>query len=62
MSKSRQFQLGAVLSMLLLSIGSLVGPITARGATTATTISTPTNVQVKATGSSYISLVWSAST
>jgi chitinase len=62
MPKSKRFQLGAVLGLLLLSIGSIVGPISAHGATTATTVSTPTNVQVKASGPGYISLTWSAST
>ncbi len=62
MSKSKRFQLGAVIGLLLLSIGSIIGPISVHGATTASTVSTPTNVQVKATGSSYITLSWSAST
>ncbi len=65
MPKRKLFLLGTVLSLLLLSIGGIVGSSNVFGATTATTatnISTPTNVQVKATGSSSISLSWSAST
>lgn len=63
MSKTKLLQLGAVLSLLLVAlVGAIYGPATAHGATNATTVSTPTNVQVTSTGPQSITLSWAAST
>src|SRR5258708_17038747 len=62
MSKTKLFQLGAVVSLLLLAIAGIIHPSIAYGAASATTVSTPTNVQVTATGPQSITLSWSAST
>lgn len=60
MSKIKLLQLGVAISLLLLGIAAIIGsPSVAHGATT---ISTPTNVQVTSTGSQSITLSWSAST
>ena len=60
MSKTKLVQLGAALSLLFLGIAGIVVPLTVYSATSV--ISTPTNVQVTAVGSQYITLSWSAST
>src|SRR5215469_15460675 len=62
MSKTRLLHLGAACVLLLLSIAGLLSPAMAHGAAAATSLTTPANVTVTATGSSYISLSWSAST
>lgn len=60
MSKTKLLQLGVAFSLLLLGIAAIINsPSVAHGATT---ISTPTNVQVTATGSQSITLSWSTST
>ena len=60
MSKTKLLQLGVAFSLLLLGIAAIINsPSIAHGATN---ISTPTNVQVTATGSQSITLSWSAST
>lgn len=61
MSKRKLLQLGAACLLLLLSI---VGVISYNAPVVhgATSITTPTNVQVAATGPQYITLSWSAST
>jgi chitinase len=60
MSKTKLVQLGAALSLLFLGIAGIVVPSTVHSATSV--ITTPTNVQVTAVGSQYITLSWSAST
>ena len=60
MSKTKLVQLGAALSLLFLGIAGIVVPSTVYSATSV--ITTPTNVQVTAVGSQYITLSWSAST
>jgi len=63
MSKTKLLQLGAVIVLLLLAgAGVLYGPAIAHGAANASSISTPTNVQVTGVGSASITLSWSAST
>src|SRR5579883_2607363 len=63
MSKTKLLQLGAVIVLLLLAgAGVLYGPAIAHGAANASSISTPTNVQVTGIGSASITLSWSAST
>ena len=63
MSKTKLLQLGAVISLLLLAIaGVLYSPAIAHGAASASSVSTPTNVQVTGIGSASITLSWSAST
>lgn len=62
MSKTKLFQLGAVLTLLLLAVAGVVSPAIVHGATSASTITTPTNVQVTSTGVQSITLSWSAST
>src|SRR5258708_4768825 len=62
MSKTKLFQLGAVVSLLLLAIAGIIHPSIAYGAASATTVSTPTNVQVTTTGPQSITLSWTAST
>src|SRR5712664_2888498 len=62
MSKTKLWQLGAVLCLLLLAITSIIAPSIAHGAAAATNISTPTNVQVTAAGPQSITLSWTAST
>ncbi|HEU5379555.1 MAG TPA: glycosyl hydrolase family 18 protein [Ktedonobacteraceae bacterium] len=58
--KTKLLQLGVAISLLLLGmIGILHDPLTAHGATA---VSTPTNIQVTATGPQSITLSWSAST
>src|SRR6266700_5587958 len=60
MSKTKLLQLGVAFSLLLLGIAAIINsPSIAHGATN---ISTPTNVQVTATGSQSITLSWSPST
>ncbi len=60
MSKTKLVQLGAALSLLFLGIAGIVVPSTVHSATSV--ITTPTNVQVTAVGSQYITLSWSSST
>src|SRR5258708_7067713 len=62
MSKTKLLQLGAVFTLILLAVVAIVSPSIAHGATNAATVSTPTNVQVTATGPQSITLSWSAST
>lgn len=63
MSKTKLLQLGAVSILLLLSIaGIMYNPAIVHGAANASSITTPTNVQVTATGPQSITLSWSAST
>ncbi|GHO47067.1 glycosyl hydrolase family 18 protein [Ktedonospora formicarum] len=63
MSRKMVLQLGAAFSLLLLSIVVVLqGAPSARGASLATNITTPTNVHVTATGPQSITLSWSAST
>jgi chitinase len=63
MSKTKLLRLGATFSLLLLTIvGFVLLPSLAHGATAASGVSTPTNVQATASGSSSITLSWSAST
>jgi len=62
MSKTKLLQLGVVSVLLLLALASVISPAIAHGATSASVISTPTNVQVTATGPQSITLSWSAST
>ncbi|HLI70195.1 MAG TPA: glycosyl hydrolase family 18 protein [Ktedonobacteraceae bacterium] len=63
MSKTKLLQLGAVFTLLLLSlVGIVYTPVIVHGATNASSITTPTNVQVTATGPQSITLSWSAST
>ncbi|HLG76190.1 MAG TPA: glycosyl hydrolase family 18 protein, partial [Ktedonobacteraceae bacterium] len=58
--KTKLFQVGAALSLLLLGlIGIFHDPLIVHGATS---VSTPTNVTVTATGPQSITLSWSAST
>jgi chitinase len=58
MSKTRLWHVGAVFGLLLLAIvGVIYNPSIAHGATN---ISTPTNIQVTATGPQSITLSWSA--
>ncbi len=63
MSKTKLLQLGAVIALLLFAVaGVLYSPAIAHGAANASSVSTPTNVQVTGIGSSSITLSWSAST
>jgi len=62
MSKTKLLQLGAVFTLILLAVVAIVSPSIVHGATNTTTVSTPTNVQVTATGPQSITLSWSAST
>lgn len=62
MSKTKLLQLGVVSVLLLLAFVSVLSPTLAHGATSASVMSTPTNVQVTATGPASITLSWSAST
>ncbi len=63
MSKKRLFQLGAAFSLLLLTcVGLIRIPSVAYGATNASVVSTPTNVQVTGTRPQSITLSWSPST
>src|SRR5437899_12432541 len=62
MSKTKLLQLGVAVSMLLLAMVRIIAPAIAHGATNASTVSTPTNIQVTATGPQSITLSWSAST
>ena len=63
MSKKKLFQLGAAFSLLLLTcVGLIRMPSIAYGATNASVVSTPTNVQATGTGPQSITLSWSAST
>ncbi len=64
MSKEQLLRLGAAFVLLLLVLVGImyVPAITAHGATNATTITTPANVQVAATKPQAITLSWSAST
>jgi chitinase len=64
MPKAQLLRLGAAFGLfLVLLVGVLYGPaIVAHGATNATNITTPTNVQATATTPQSITLSWSAST
>ena len=62
MSKTKLWQMGAVLTLVVLGIAGILSPSIAHGAASASTITTPTNVQVIATGPQSITLSWSAST
>ena len=63
MSKKKLFQLGAAFSLLLFTcVGLIRIPSIAYGATNASVVSTPTNVQVTGAGPQSITLSWSAST
>src|SRR5579885_3603660 len=63
MSKKKLFQLGAAFSLLLFTcVGMIRIPSIVYGATNASVVSTPTNVQVTGTGPQSITLSWSAST
>jgi chitinase len=62
MSKTKLLQFGAALTLLLLGLAGVLSPAIAHGATNATAITNPTNVQVTATGPQSLTLSWSAST
>jgi chitinase len=63
MSKTKLLQLGAVALLLLLAVaGVLYSPAIAHGAANASTVSTPTGVQVTGVGANSITLSWSAAT
>lgn len=62
MSKTKLWQLGAVLMLILLGIAGTLSPAIAHGAASASVITTPANVQVTSTGPQSVTLSWSAST
>ncbi|HXR65724.1 MAG TPA: glycosyl hydrolase family 18 protein, partial [Ktedonobacteraceae bacterium] len=62
MSKTKLLQFGAALTLLLLGLAGVLSPAIVHGATNATAITNPTNVQVTATGPQSLTLSWSAST
>src|SRR6185312_12461036 len=62
MSRTKLFQLGAALTLLLLGIAGILTPSIAHGAANASSVTTPTNVQISATGPQSLTLSWSAST
>lgn len=62
MSKKKIVQLGGAFCLLLLAIASVISPSIAHGAPNTSNVTTPTNVQVTATGPQSLTLTWSAAT
>ena len=62
MSKTKVWQLGAALTLLLLGIAGILRPTIAHGAANASALTTPANIQVTSSGSQSLTLSWSAST
>ena len=62
MSKTKIWQAGVALVLLLLGIAGILTPGIVHGATNASVITTPGNIQVVSTGPQSLTLSWSAST